>query len=138
MNLWRCQLIIAAILASEMWTPTWLISGMENTPSTWLLFHGSAAATSLAVMMLLPRFFSGKLLRDMMVLSFTCIVINAYGWAAYMLYLPPTMFNMAIRAVTLMQFLRLFFDGDANTIWDNLVRRRYFSGSKSTARKAAK
>lgn len=107
MNGWRSRLSVAVLIALAWFIHSQATIGIPNTPTGLLIFHGSAAATDLLLLYLVPRFVSGPLCDDMQLLCLLSIVANFAGWVAYLAYFPPVFYNVFMWGLAHVQFLRL-------------------------------
>lgn len=109
-----------------------LTSGVSNTVGGMLLFHGSAALCDAALLCCAPRLLSGRLCDDLETLCLVSMVGNALGWALYLAYAPPVLFNVFMTGLGYVQAIRLFYVGrdDADrSMGSDLVRRPDFVGA---------
>jgi len=126
MNTWRKRGAAAVLFAAFMLGHSWLTSGTPNTVQGLLVFHGSAFAADAVVLVLCPLLLEGRLCTHMQYSCFASMVLNALGWAAYVLYVPGALYNWAMWALTAFQFIRLTlpdaFNGNS-TFWKPVLRR---------------
>lgn len=105
---------------------SWLTSGTPNTERGLLVFHATALAAEGVTMVLCPLLLGGKLCTHMQYSCFASMVLNALGWAAYVLYVPGAIYNWAAWTLTAAQFIRLTLPDAFNgnfTFWKPILRR---------------
>lgn len=115
-----------------------LVSGVCNTPSGMLLYHGSAAAMDFLLLICAANFLKGRLSRDMQILCWFSMIVNFCGWLLYLAYAPPITYNYAIGALGYVQIARLIYLGPygINSAGNFHVRGNDFGGPELHYEKA--
>jgi hypothetical protein len=92
-------------------------------------YYLTAALCDLFSISLLSSFKPSKITVDLMLIAFTSMIFNALGYALYMLYVTPDIYDNAMLVLAVAQVFRYFLGrGDderilAGSIWSSLIRR---------------
>lgn len=125
MNSWRSRLALGLLFGLSIAGHAALMRFNPHGDWGMLLYYASAAFFDLILLRTCPRITGGQLCDDMMALCGLSMFGNAFGWALYMLYVPPVYYYGYMWAITGVQAIRLTItDDDAhNPIRGNLLRR---------------
>lgn len=124
MNGWRFRLVLAGIFYVSAKVHEFATASFGNSDEWMLLYHGSAATVDLLLMYCAPWLIQGRLCDDIQATCIASIFVNALGWALYLAYTPPVIYNSLIAGICYVQFARLLFvdRDDADTIGRALLR----------------
>lgn len=139
MNWWRRCLALGLVFMATGWAFDKATVGIENTPAAMLLYHGSAATVDLVMFRVTGFFVTAHLQRDIEALCIASIAVNALGWALYLAWTPPTIYNLLIEGLNYVLAIRLFMgDGDVMDLsnWRGLVRSIVHRRQDHTAKEA--
>lgn len=109
MNGWRSRLAVGVLMLCLMQAHAYATAHLPNTPAGMLVFHGSAALVDLAMLGVTPCFLEGQLCDDTQNLLLLSIIGNAAGWALYLAYAPPAIYNTFMWGLSCSQLLRLLY-----------------------------
>ncbi len=131
MNTWRDRLLVGLILLLVQQAHGEINAPLPNTQFWALIFYGTAATLEAFIALSAPRVLSGQLCDDMQNLALICILVDAFGYMAYMHGIPALYYNTIMWVLSCAQWVRLLFvDSDhARTVWGNLVRRPHLLGA---------
>jgi len=126
MNKWRARLQMWLLITVFMILHGHATGSLPNSPAGMLVFHGSAALLDWLLLMVSPALLCRRLCGDMQWLFLASIVGNAGGWILYMIYAPPSLYNVFMWGLTVAQWLRLVIPDrhDANSSWLAVVLHR--------------
>jgi hypothetical protein len=126
MNTWRARCSMLALITVIMLAHASATASMPNTPAAMLVFHGSAALLDWLLLLLTPYVLVKRVSRQTQWLLLASIGGNAAGWALYMAYAPPGIYNWFMWLLTVAQWVALILPDrpDADNPWNNLVRHR--------------
>lgn len=119
------------LMALLLWGHANATANLPNSTAGMFVFHGSAALLDAMLLLVNPALLGGRLCDDMEVLLMASIIANALGWALYLAYAPPILYNAFMWALSVVQWLRLLYVDrhDANRLGFNLVRGRNYHGA---------
>jgi len=110
MNTWQRRLLAGAAF--------WAVANIHaatvivpNTVAGMLMYHGSAAMVDLACIWIASVSLRDSLRDDIQIILFASMVTNALGWIAYICYISPQYYDVAIAALALAQYARLIWVG---------------------------
>lgn len=105
-----------------------------------MAYYCSAASVDWMMYRLTPRFVRGKLCRDVQALTTASMVVNALGFALYMAYAPPYIYNWIIRGINYVLAIRLTFSGNGHDLnynhWRYVVRSAFIRRADRLEKKA--
>jgi hypothetical protein len=135
---WRARLGMGLLMLAALLAHAHATAGLPNTPLALLVFHGSAALCDAALLLACPALLHGRLCDDTETLLLASVIGNAAGWALYMAYAPPFLYNACMGVLTLAQGLRLLYvdNDDADYLGLHLVRGTDFVGAQPYFTKA--
>lgn len=135
---WRARLATALAFLAAGYVQQVAFAGIDNSPAGLLAYHGSAALADLFMLMCASSILRGTIADDIERLCMASIVVNFFGWIAYLAYLSPVAYNAAILVIGGAQYMRLLYVGhnDAINLRRLMVRGRDTVGSQSHAQKA--
>lgn len=138
MNDWLSRVSLGLVIYCAAKAHFLLLAGCPNSPQWMLLYHGSAAAVDFLLLLSCALWTDGRLCRDMQATCFASIANNALGWALYLAYAPPVIFNSLTEVLCYVQFARLIFVDrhDIDNLWRALVRGLTGGRSKLHPKKA--
>ena len=118
MNGWRFRMVLALVFYATAKIHEFATSSFGNTDEWMLAYHGSAAAVDLILLYCCPWLVQGSLCDDIQATCIASIVVNALGWALYLAYSPPVIYNSLITGLCYVQFARLLLMDrhDADTV----------------------
>lgn len=126
MTRWRRRIALGAAFLISAQAFAFLADGVPNTPEGMLLYHAGAGTVDLIMTLMVRHFVTGYLRRDIEAICYASIASNALGWALYMAWTPPTLYNALIAGLNYGLAIRLLM-GDGNALdidhWRRLVRR---------------
>ena len=126
MNGWRRRLALGAAFIISARAFALVADGVPNTPNGMLIYHAGAGTVDLAMAFMVRHFVTGYLRRDIEAICYASIASNALGWALYMAWTPPTLYNALIAVLNYGLAIRLLM-GDGKVLdidhWRRLVRR---------------
>jgi len=116
------------------------MAGYSRNEFGWTVYYAGAATVDCLMYRCVEKFLSGSLRRDIEALCIASICINALGWAMYLAYSPPELYNKAIAGVNYALAMRLIVMGGGDVFnysyWRDLVRsvtrgRSYLASEKA-------
>jgi len=122
--MWRGRLAMLALIGGAIGLHSFLMADIPNSPQGMLMFHGSAAGLDLLLLFCARFFLQPEMTTDIEVLFFLSILVNFFGWLAYIAYAPPIYYNSSMWALTVITAVRLLTKGD----YGNGVTRRAWFG----------
>ena len=124
-NTWRARLTTLALFVTFAAGQHFIMADVDNTPIGMFMYHGSAAAVDLFLLVLAAHILSGDLSFDMQILCVASMLTNFIGWVAYLLYFSPIYYDSMIWALNAIQIIKLFSGGIYGADRDGLfmVRR---------------
>lgn len=132
MNSLTARLSMALLLVMVQQCHAAMTGSLPNTVDGMLVFHWSAALFDAALLSCAPLLLLGRLCDDLEALCLLSMVGNALGWALYLAYAPPVIYNMLMTGLSYVQWIRLFYvdRDDANRpMGPDLVRRPALLGA---------
>jgi len=107
MNSWRSRALFGAVSLAVALLHALATADVSNTDFGMFVFHGSAAACELFLILLCPNLLAGRVCDDMETLCIVSIVANALGWGLYLAYAPPVFFDTFTWGLSYVQVIRL-------------------------------
>ena len=133
MNKWHDRLLVGLILWLAQHVHAEVNAPLPNTQPWALFFFGSAAMLEYLICRATPKFLSGRLCDDMMVLAYVCIVLDALGFLGYMTKTPSIYYNTVMWGISYVQWARLLFvdSNHARSFWASTIRSLNFGRAKT-------
>lgn len=128
MNLTECQR--RAFCGAAFFLISWVHGhsfGFKNTEELMLMYHGSAVLADLVIILIAGYALTGRVSFDIMYINLCAIIVNFIGWALWLEYYPPTLYNWSMSVIIFAQWARLIWSDDVA----NLLRFHVFRGSDS-------
>lgn len=92
-----------------------------------LMYHGSAVLADLVIILIAGYALTGRVSFDIMYINLCAVIVNFIGWALWLEYYPPTLYNWSMSAIIFAQWARLIWSDDVA----NVLRFHVFRGSDS-------
>lgn len=119
-----------------------LASHLSNTPDGMMLYHGSAAFVDALLFKATRVVAAGYLRRDVEFIFIASAAVNALGWALYMAWTPPYLYNNMVMGLNYALAVRLLMgDGNVFNVFDifnrsNTIRRHILGHRNNMVKKA--
>jgi len=109
--MWRVRLAMLALIGGAIGLHSFLMADIPNSPEGMLMFHGSAAGLDLLLLFCARFFLQPEMSTDIEVLFFLSILVNFFGWLAYIAYATPIYYDSSMWALTVLTAARLLTKG---------------------------
>ena len=125
MNHWRSRVLTGLLFWLSMRVHSEALAFLPNTPGGMLAFHFSAAMVDFFLLVSVSGLVSGRLCDDMEALCWLSMIVNFFGFIAYLAYASPVFYNAVMWGITYVQWARLLV---ADRYDSDCIGRHFFRG----------